>query len=114
MCFSLPSLVVALAFAGFWGRSGWLGTPLNSLFGFEFYGWFGVLGAHVFLNHAIYLRTLASSLKNLDRTEEIAAISLGASRVRCFFAFTLPKLAPALRTGFLLSFSYCLIGRAHV
>lgn len=108
VCFSLPSLVVALSFAGFWGRSGWMGTLLNRAFEFEFYGWFAVLGAHVFLNHALYLRTVGTVLKEMDRHEEMAALSLGAGRWQCFWTVTFPKLIPPLRTSFLLSFAYCL------
>lgn len=107
VCFSMPSLIVALSFAGFWGRAGWVGSILNSFIEFEFYGWFAVVAAHVFLNHAIYLRTVGIKLKSLDRTEEMAALSFGMSRSRCFFEMTLPKILPAVKTAFLLSFSYC-------
>lgn len=107
VCFSLPTLIVALSFSGFWGRNGWLGSLLNKLFEFEFYGWFAVLGAHVFLNQGIFLRTVGRTLKQMDRREEMAALSLGANRLLCFSRITLPKLFPSLKTSFLLSFAYC-------
>jgi len=92
VCFSLPSVLVVLAMLGFWGPR---------------YGWFLVLAAHVFFNFPIFLRSCGTALEKMDRTEEKVALSLGASRWRCFWSITARKLWPLWRSSFVLAFLYC-------
>lgn len=92
VCFSLPSVLVALAMLGFWGPR---------------YGWFLVLASHVFFNFPIFLRSCGTALLSWDRTEEKVALSLGASRARCFFEITARKLLPLWKSSFVLAFLYC-------
>jgi len=92
VCFSLPSVLVALAMLGFWGPR---------------YGWFLVLAAHTFFNFPIFLRSCGTALERWDRTEEKVALSLGASRWRCFWSVTARKLWPLWKSSFLLAFLYC-------
>jgi len=92
VCFSLPSVLVALAMLGFWGPR---------------YGWFLVLAAHVFFNFPIFLQSCGTALERMDRTEEKVALSLGAGRWRCFWSITARKLWPLWRTSYVLAFLYC-------
>ncbi len=102
--FALPVLLVALGLLGIWGQSGWLGRflPPGLL-----YGWPGILLGHVFLNFPLYLKAVGTALGETEREPERAALSLGASRVHCFFTITLRRILPEIRTAFVLSFLYC-------
>ncbi len=91
-CFSLPSILVALSMLEFWGPR---------------YGWFLVLVAHVFFNFPLFLKSLGTALLHLDRTEEMVALSLGASRWQCFWRVTARKLWPIWGNCFVLAFLYC-------
>jgi thiamine transport system permease protein len=102
--FALPTLLVALALLGLWGQAGWLGRffPAGAV-----YGWPGLLLGHVFLNFPLFLKGVGTALGDTEREPERAALSLGASRWRCFFTITLRRLLPEIRTAFVLSFLYC-------
>lgn len=92
--FALPTLLVVLSIASTWGLA-------------RLIGWPGFLLVHVFFNAPIAFRAVLETLLRIERTEECVALSLGATRTRCFREFTLPKLLPSLRTAFMLSFLYC-------
>ncbi len=60
------------------------------------------------LTHALLpygVLTIMASLNGLNPNLERAAMSLGASRTRTFFAVTLPLTAPGIVGGFLLAFA---------
>lgn len=92
VCFSLPSILVVLAISALWG---------NRITGLT-----AILIAHTFFNFALYLKGVGTALVELDRSMEMAALSLGASRVACFFRVTVPRILPAVRSAFFLSFLY--------
>jgi putrescine transport system permease protein len=51
---------------------------------------------------------ISSRLAELDRSLEEAAMDLGANRLKVFFVITLPIIAPALISGWLLAFTLSL------
>ncbi|MBN8802947.1 MAG: ABC transporter permease subunit, partial [Stenotrophomonas acidaminiphila] len=51
---------------------------------------------------------VSSRLQELDRSLEEAAMDLGANRLKVFFLITLPIIAPALLSGWLLAFTLSL------
>ena len=51
---------------------------------------------------------VSSRLSELDKSLEEAAMDLGANRVKVFFLITLPIIAPALVSGWLLAFTLSL------
>ena len=51
---------------------------------------------------------ISSRLGELDRSLEEAAMDLGANRLKVFFVITLPIIAPALVSGWLLPFTLSL------
>lgn len=63
---------------------------------------------HVMLCLSYVAIVVQSRVKELDRTLEDAALDLGATPLRVFFAITLPQLAPALAAGWLLAFTLSL------
>ena len=80
---------------------------------FRFLGWphrgFGtIVLAHVAFCTAYVTVTVQSRLMTADRSLEEAAMDLGAGPVRAFFDTTLPIIAPALATSWLLSLTLSL------
>lgn len=64
--------------------------------------------AHVTFCMAFVTVVISSRLAELDRSLEEAAMDLGANRVKVFFVITLPIIAPALVSGWLLAFTLSL------
>jgi len=61
--------------------------------------------SHVTFCVAFVTVVVASRLGELDKSIEEAAMDLGANRVAVFFQITLPIIAPALVSGWLLAFT---------
>ena len=64
--------------------------------------------AHVTFCMAFVTVVISSRLGELDRSLEEAAMDLGANRLKVFFVITLPIIAPALISGWLLAFTLSL------
>ena len=64
--------------------------------------------AHVTFCMAFVTVVISSRLAELDRSLEEAAMDLGANRIKVFFVITLPIIAPALISGWLLAFTLSL------
>lgn len=64
--------------------------------------------AHVTFCMAFVTVVISSRLGELDRSLEEAAMDLGANRIKVFFVITLPIIAPALVSGWLLAFTLSL------
>lgn len=80
----------------------------------EWFSWFQQRGisniwvAHVTLTLSYVTIIISSRLSELDRSLEEAAMDLGANRLTIFFTITLPIIAPALLSGWLLAFTLSL------
>ena len=64
--------------------------------------------AHVTFCTAYVAVVINSRLRELDRSIEEAAMDLGATPLKVFFVITVPMIAPALVTGWLLAFTLSL------
>ena len=64
--------------------------------------------AHITFNMAYVAVVVQSRLVTFDRSLEEAALDLGATPVKAFFAVTLPVIAPAMVAGWLLAFTLSL------
>jgi putrescine transport system permease protein len=64
--------------------------------------------AHVTFTLAFVTVVVSSRLSELDKSLEEAAMDLGANRIKVFFLITLPIIAPALVSGWLLAFTLSL------
>ena len=64
--------------------------------------------AHVTFTISFVTVVVSSRLQELDRSLEEAAMDLGANRLKVFFLITLPTIAPALVSGWLLAFTLSL------
>ncbi|MCC6559944.1 MAG: ABC transporter permease subunit, partial [Xanthomonadales bacterium] len=78
---------------------------------FDFFASRGVMTiwiAHVTFCVSFVTVVISSRMSELDRSLEEAAMDLGANRVKVFFLITLPIIAPALASGWLLAFTLSL------
>ena len=71
-------------------------------------GMLAIFIAHVTFTMAFVSVIVSSRLADLDKSLEEAAMDLGATRVKVFFVITLPIIAPALLSGWLLAFTLSL------
>ena len=78
------------------------------LFGWPHRGFTTIVIAHVAFCTAYVTITVQSRLQSADKSLEEAAMDLGSGPVRAFVDTTLPGIAPALASGWLLSFTLSL------
>ncbi|MFS2013050.1 sulfate ABC transporter permease subunit CysT [Azospirillum sp. CT11-132] len=104
--FALPTAVAGIALSALYAPNGWLGKPLNELFGMKVaFTPLGIAIALTFIGLPFVVRTVQPILQDLPPEEEEAAASLGASRLQTFGSVIVPAILPALVTGFALSFA---------
>ena len=83
-------------------------VSLGELIGFAPKGIASIWIAHVTFTLAFVTVVVSSRLAELDKSLEEAAMDLGANRIKVFFLITLPIIAPALVSGWLLAFTLSL------
>ncbi len=84
-------------------------VALEQFLGFpEGRGFLTIWIAHVTLTMAFVTVVISSRLRELDDSLEEAALDLGATPIKVFFDITLPIIAPALVSGWLLAFTLSL------
>ncbi len=106
--FVLPSIIVVVCMISFYGKSG----LLNSILGTDFnlvYNFRGIVLAHVFYNFSLAIRIISTAWSSIDRRFREAAESLGERPLGLFVRVTLPLLAPAIVSAFVLIFIYCFL-----
>lgn len=82
---------------------------IRNITGFpEANGVFTIWLGHVTLCIAYVSVVVSSRVRELDRSLEEAALDLGATPMRVFFSITLPLIAPALVSAWLLAFTLSL------
>ncbi|MEO6518904.1 MAG: ABC transporter permease subunit, partial [Pseudoxanthomonas sp.] len=81
---------------------------LGSVIGLAPRGVVSIWIAHVTFTLAFVTVVLSSRMAELDKSLEEAAMDLGANRVKVFFLITLPIIAPAMISGWLLAFTLSL------
>jgi len=106
--FAIPTVVTGVMLVALYGPTSSLGTVLGR------YGWGviyqkpGVVLALLFVTYPLVIRSVQPVLMELDRAEEEAASTLGASSWTTFRRVILPALFPSVLTGSALSFSRAL------
>lgn len=104
--FALPTAVAGLALTALFAPNGWLGAPIEALFGWKVaYTPAGVVVALFFVALPFVVRTVEPVLRDLSLDTEEAAATLGATRPQTILRVVLPALAPATITGFGLGFA---------
>jgi thiamine transport system permease protein len=118
--FSVPSVLVVLAFVLFYGRGGYLNHFLMWAFALReapigfLYSFWGIILVHGFYEFPIVLQTVGEVWERLPRDRERAARLLGAGRLRAFATGVLPSLAPAIAQAAALCFLLCFFSFAVV
>ena len=80
----------------------------GDMLGFASRGVISIWISHVTFTLAFVTVVLSSRMAELDKSLEEAAMDLGANRVKVFFLITLPIIAPAIVSGWLLAFTLSL------
>jgi putrescine transport system permease protein len=75
------------------------------IFGFPERGFATLVLGHTLLGMAYCATVIQSRLQEMDRSIEEAAMDLGCKPVQVFFLITLPSIAPALVSSWLLAFT---------
>ncbi len=102
--FALPTAVAGIALVALYDKSGWLGGILDSMGLKVAYTWWGIVIAMTFTSIPFAVRAIQPAIEELDRDEEFAALTLGASRPQLFLHVLLRPLLPSVLTGVGLSF----------
>ncbi len=111
--FVIPSILVVLGFVIFFGNNGYLNLLLMRLFSLSepplriLYSYKAIILAHTFYNFPIIMNLVTTYALSLDRRQEAASYTLGASKRRTFFAVTLPRLLPVIISSASLVFLFC-------
>jgi len=111
--FSMPALIVAIAFVLYYGRNGFLNRSLMWLFKLQkapldfLYSFRGVVLAHGFYNFPLVMRLVAEAWRRVPLNQLDSARLLGASRLRVFRTVSLPLILPAIGSAASLVFLLC-------
>ena len=102
----LPPVVVGFALLVLFGRHGPIGSVLDQWFGIVFaFRWTGAALASAIMGFPLMVRAIRLPMAAIDPRLEIAARTLGGSRLWVFVSITLPLALPGIITGSLLSFA---------
>ncbi len=97
----MPALVTALGYIMAFGTSGYI----NKLF--FLYSFTGIIITQGFYNFPLIMTTVANAWSSLDRTQEEAALLLGASPTKVFFTITIVRLLPSILSACVPVFLFC-------
>ncbi len=102
---ALPTAVAGIVLTTLFSPNGWLGRILIP-YGINVnYTPLGITIALIFIGLPFVVRTLQPILAEMDRSNEEAAASIGASRRQIIWRVILPEVWPAMLTGFTLAFA---------
>ena len=102
----LPPVVVGFALLLLFGKRGPIGSVLDDWFGIVFaFRWTGAALASAIMGFPLMVRAIRLSIAAIDQRLEVAARTLGGSRLWVFVSITLPLALPGIITGVLLSFA---------
>ena len=100
--FSVSPVVAGLCYVLVFGMQGWLGPSLQAWDLKVIFALPGIVLATIFVTFPFVARELIPLMVDQGRSEEEAAISLGASGLQTFFRVTLPNIKWGLLYGVLL------------
>jgi len=103
--FALPTAVAGIALSTLYAPNGWLGAVLAKVGVKVAYTPWGILVALVFVGLPFVVRTVEPIIATLEREQEEASATLGATRLSTLWRVVIPELTPALLTGVALAFA---------
>lgn len=103
--FALPTAVAGIAFTAVYAPNGWIGSALADWGVKVAYTPLGIVVALTFIGLPFVVRTVQPVLMDMDKDQEEAAATLGATRRQTFVRVIAPAIMPALLTGFALAFA---------
>jgi sulfate transport system permease protein len=106
--FAIPTLVTGVMLVVLYGPQGTFGEWLARADVRIIFAKPGIVLALLLVSYPFIIRTVQPVLLELERGQEEAAFTLGASKWTTFRRVVLPSLAPAILTGSLLSFARAL------
>ncbi len=105
----LPPVVTGYGLLILFGRTGPIGSLLDTLFGFTFaFRWSGAAIAAGVMAFPLMVRPLRLAFEAIDPGLEPAAQTLGAGRFMVFLTVSLPLAVPGLIAGAILGFAKAL------
>ena len=108
MPFAVPTLVTGVMLVVLYGPQSTLGAWLAGQ-GFQvIFATPGIILALLFVTYPFVIRTVQPVLMEVEKNQEEAAYTLGASKWQTFYHVVLPAIMPAVITGALLSFARAL------
>jgi sulfate transport system permease protein len=108
--FALPTAVAGIALSSLYAPKGWIGWLVGPN-GPLHLGWkiaytpSGIVVALIFIGLPFMVRTVQPVLEEFEQELEEAAATLGANRLQTIAMVILPRLTPAILTGFALAFA---------
>lgn len=88
----VPNMVIAIAIYGIFAHLQLVGA------------WYGVVFGHTIYAIPFVVLVVAPTLRGFDEAQELAAMGMGASRLRAIWSVTLPQIRPALISAAFLAF----------
>jgi len=105
----LPKVVVGYLLLIALGARGFIGQYLDAWFGIKLiFTTAGATVAAAVISFPLTVNAIRLALEAVDRGLEVAARTLGASRIDVFFSVTLPLMLPGILSGALLSIASAL------
>ena len=101
--FALPTAVAGISLSALYAPKGWIGAPFAQLGIKIAYTPSGIVIALIFIGLPFIVRTVQPVLEELEQEIEEAAATLGADRFQTITQVILPRLLPAILTGFALA-----------
>jgi molybdate transport system permease protein len=101
----LPPVVTGYLLLVLFGRRGWIGSALETI-GIEIaFTWLGASLAAAVVSFPLLARSIRLALEGVDPRLELAARSLGASRLRSILTISLPLARRGVVAGCVLAFA---------
>ena len=108
MPFAIPTLVTGVMLVVLYGPQRTLGAWLEGHGIQVIFNTPGIIMALLLVSYPFVIRTVQPVLMELDRAQEEAAFTMGASKWTTFRTIILPTISPAITTGGLLCFARAL------
>lgn len=105
----LPPTVVGFGLLYLFGKNGFIGRTLLSLFDFQIvFTWYAVIIAAVVVAFPLMYQSASAAFKQYDHNIENAALTMGASKWKVFWTISFPLAWPGLVAGLVLTFARAL------